>query len=652
MIAGAMLLAALLVLEARLASLQIQRHDELSAKAAGYTRQERRLEPWRGEIHDRAGHVLAVNTPTRTLYADLTVCTNRPVEVIHVLAPLLRTNESYLWRRLRPDAVPPRFRSAPGGGAPGTNRRAPKWSPARKAVELKRDVPPWEWERIRTNLALATFGLDPRSRRSADRALLGRLRRRAVFADEGQARVYPYGESLAQVLGFVGPAKGTGEMEGKAGIERSCNTLLAGVGGVLASEQDAAGRELPLRRQRLKEPVDGARVVLTIDLGLQRIVERALAEAMAKRQPRHASALILDVRTGDILAMASLPAFSPRHPGAADPATWRNPVISDRVEPGSTFKIVTFAAALEVAGLTPDQPILCGNERLGPEGLALRDHVGRGFRTAREALVKSSNTGLAELGLKTGGPALHTYMTNFGFGRPTGIALPGESPGYVPAAGSFDRYAITRLAIGQGVAVTQLQMALGMAAIANDGLLMSPRLVDRLESPTGVVVQRYAAQRPRRVISAATAAQMRETLCGVVSRAGTAPLAAPALYHAFGKTGTAQKADSRGYLKGRYYSSFVGCFPADRPVLCISVALDEPQNAYYGGTVAAPVFKAIADEAGAYLRIPPGRVQRPKPGDSVGPRVLLASGSVSGRPGIARVPAPAGGTNRALLARQ
>ena len=589
---GASLLAGFGWLQYRLVVLQIVRHKELSAKAEHYTRMIYFTEPWRGEIRDRAGNVLALSVPVKTIYADLAVCANRPTPVARVLASQLRTNEAHVANRLRTSRV----RYSPNGE-----------SVDKKSAILKRHVMPWEWERIKMALNQETYGIDPHSPKRADKSLLAKLRQRAVFAGNDQARVYPYAASFAHLLGYIGSKMGTPSLEGKAGIERALEKQLAGARGFCVSEKDAGGHELVFRRTHWVAPVNGNHVVLTIDLRLQQIVEQALAEAMVRHNPRNASALIVRPQTGEILALASLPAFLPQNPGASSPITWRNPVISDMIEPGSTFKIVTLAAALNEAVVTLDRLIFCENGRFRHKGLFLHDHAPHGWLTAKQAFAKSSNIGLAKTALLLGQERLYSYITNFGFGEITGIPLPSEMPGWVPHPTNWSGISITRIPIGHEVAVTQLQMTMAFCAIANDGRLMRPMLIDRLETPQGELLAQYHPQFVRSVVSFQAARQTKAALKAVISREGTGKLADLDAYSAAGKTGTALQSNKHGYIKGKYSSSFIGFFPADEPELCISVVLNEPHNGYLGGSVAAPVFKAIAQRAGPALGIPPDK---------------------------------------------
>jgi cell division protein FtsI/penicillin-binding protein 2 len=354
------------------------------------------------------------------------------------------------------------------------------------------------------------------------------------------------------------------------------------------------------------EPKDGLNLVLTIDSVLQNIVESALAEAKEKHTPLSISGIVVRPRTGEILAMATLPNFDPNNPGAAPADARRNRVIADIAEPGSTFKTVVVSGALNDGVVRLSDTFDCEHGHFHFAGRVLHDHESYGVLTVEGIITHSSNIGAAKIGIKLGENRLYDYIHNFGFGTRTGLPLQGEISGIVHPVKRWSKVSIAQIPMGQGIAVTSLQMMMAMCAIANKGVLMQPMLVDRLEDRNHVVVAQYSPQRVRRVISEAAAEQMVTALKTVASPQGTAPKAALAHYTVAGKTGTAQKSGgAEGYLKGKYFASFIGFFPADNPELCISVVMDEPKQGYYGGQIAAPVFKQIAEAAADYLNIRP-----------------------------------------------
>jgi cell division protein FtsI/penicillin-binding protein 2 len=447
----------------------------------------------------------------------------------------------------------------------------------------------------------------------AEAAFYRDLRQRAIFTDviDDQLRVYPNQVLAAQVLGFVGMDEKEingwryTETSGKDGVELSLDSKLAGVPGWLLTETDHRRREVVDLREQDVEPHDGLNVVLTIDSVVQHIVEVALADAMANHSPISASAVAVRPRTGEILAMATLPAFDPNNPGAAQPEARRNRVICDVAEPGSTFKIVVVSGALDDQIVKLTDVFDCEHGAFRYAGHFLHDHESYGLLTVENIVTKSSNIGAAKIGIKVGEKRLYDYLREFGFGARTGIPLPGEVAGIVHPVKNWSKVSIAQIPMGQGVAVTRLQLAMAMCAIANNGWLMRPMLVDRLEDRKGNVVAKFYPERVHPVIGETAARQMVQALKTVVSPEGTAPKAALEHYTVAGKTGTAQKAGLGGYLPGKYFSSFVGFFPADDPQLCILVMLDEPKQGYYGGQVAAPIFKQIAERAANCLNIRP-----------------------------------------------
>lgn len=588
---GALLILGFVWLEYRLVDLQILRHEELLAEAERYTRTVRRLEPVRGEIRDRNGRPLVVSGPVKTVYANLALCTNRLDAVARTAAPLLALEAEPLGRLLR-EAAAGQYEGYP--------------APLR-AVVLRRNVGLAEWRRLTNAMAAATFGLPavPRTRR--ERLELGRLQRHALFAQDDQVRRYPLTNALSSVLGMVARSTNGAGWVGVSGLEKLLDAHLAGVPGLCLSRQNAAGRELPFARTRYQAPLDGRHVRLTVDARLQAVAEAAAQRALTQHRARQVSILVVHPQTGEVLAWAQSPALNLAAPGSDPEATWRNVPIQDLVEPGSTFKIVVLAAALE-AGLTHlDDRVFCENGRLWVQGSALRDHDAYGWLTTLEGFAKSSNVLHAKLALLLGPEPFRQELEAFGFGARTGIELPGESRGLLPAPASWSKPVLVRLAIGQGVGVTQLQMAMAYCALANDGRLMQPRLLRQVEAPDGTVLWRSEPRMVRQVVSSRTAALVRRALEAVVEKGGTGQRAALPLHRVAGKTGTAQKADQSGYLRGRYHASFIGFLPASAPQLCIAVAVDEPAGDYYGGVVAAPVFREVAEQAVGLFHLPPDR---------------------------------------------
>ena len=583
----------------RLFEIQILRHVELQAKARQFTETTRILEARRGKILDRNGRVLANSVPTKIIYANLALCSNRVDQIAQTCGPLLGISPVELAGRLRASV-----QRSTGGGA-GNH----------KAIVLKRNVPVADWQALSSALALESFGFGKPLLAPAEKAQLQKLRHKLLFARDTQLRRYPYEQTPSQVVGFASPPTNGFGLEGVCGVERAFNKVLAGENGLCVSAQDAAGNELPLHRTQYKLPSDGANIVLTIDLRLQDIVEDALAAAVTKYRARGASAIVMNPRTFEVLAVAGLPSFNPQDPGASPAETWRIPAFSDRVEPGSTLKVITLAAALDLGLMTLDSGVYCEQGRYVVNHVLVRDHEPYGLLSLRQGFAKSSNIALAKTALELGSQRLYYYLTNFGFGRCTGIPMGGETSGWIGPPADWTTMKLTRAAFGQGVCVSQLQMAVAVCVIANDGRLMRPLLVSRIESPQGRVLQQFQPQFIRSVVRPQTAQQVKEAMKAVVAPGGTGTLAALDRYTTATKTGTAQKSNAQGFIPGRYYSSVIGFFPADAPQVVIAVALDEPENGYYGGKVVAPVFRTIAEQIATCLSIPPDKVERAPAGN-------------------------------------
>jgi cell division protein FtsI/penicillin-binding protein 2 len=603
------LVAGFVLLAARLVYLQIVRHDELSELVDQNTKRQFLLEPRRGDILDVKGNLLATSTFVKTVCADPTLLGNRQAEVARALEPLLEIPAARLYQ-----ALLPRVRTNADGTAVSV-----------KYVPLKRKVSTETWARIQSAMLGLNFHIDEARLPKSEQTFYRQLRERAVFCDpvDDQLRVYPNKALAAHVLGYVGVSEGEfggrrlTETSGKDGIELSLNTKLSGVRGWLKTETDFRKREIVRRREQDVDAQDGLNVVLTIDAVIQHIVETALAEAYKKHSPLSASCLVVRPRTGEILAMASLPNFDPNDLGSSSPDSRRNRMITDIVEPGSTFKVVVASAVLNEKMARLGEVFNCENGVFNYGGRTLHDHESYSALTLEGIITKSSNIGAAKLGIRLGEDNLYEYMRQFGFGQPTGIPLRGEQRGIVHPVKNWSKVSIAQIPMGHGIAVTRMQMIMAVCAIANDGWLMRPMLISRLEDREHQVVAGYEPLRVRQVISTETAHDMVKALKTVVSTNGTAVKAALQNYTVAGKTGTAQKVENGRYVHGKYFSSFIGFFPADDPELCISVMLDEPKQGYYGGQTAAPAFKQIAERAANYLNIRPDKLVDPAPGDFV-----------------------------------
>lgn len=580
----------------RLVDLQVLRHDELTAKAGQNTVREFWQAPRRGDILDANGNVLATSVAVKTVCADPSLIGGLRPQVARAIAPLLNLSEAELTAKLTPRMI--------------RNEKGETVTNGLQYVRLARAVPEETWRQVYATMTNLQFGFDETKLNRSQRGFLRNLRQHAVFAEPEQRRIYPNGALASQVIGFTGIEEQkvndhlVSQIVGRDGVEAEMQKPLAGVAGWRLTETDRARRELVQYRDEDVAERDGLNVVLTIDAAVQHIVETALADALQKHTPKSITGIVMRPKTGEILAMASLPNYDPNKPNSITPET-RNRVITDVVEPGSTFKIVVAAGALDDSIIRLTDQFDCERGHFAFAGRVLHDHDPYGMLSVKEILMKSSNIGSAKIGIKMGAQGLYDHAWDFGFGQRTGIPLPGEVRGVLYPVNKWYKVSLAQIPMGHGVLVTRLQMLNAMATIANDGWLMRPMIVSRLEERDGSVVQRYAPERVRRVISEKAAHDMVEALKTVPSKEGTAPDAALKSYVAAGKTGTAQKAENGAYVRGKYVSSFIGFFPADNPELCISVVMDEPKEGYYGGRVCGPVFREISERCASYLNIPP-----------------------------------------------
>lgn len=610
------LVLAFLGLGCRLVDLQILRHEPLKALAQQNTQREFLYEPRRGDILDVKGNLLATSVSVKVVCADPTLIGSRAPEVARAIAPVLQLSEAELVQKLTPRT------RVNEKGVTITN----------SYVRLRTRVPVETWELVKSNMANLTFGIDESKLPLRERMFYSNLRKKALYTEEYPIRVYPNQTLAAHVLGFAVTSERKidehliNEIQGREGIERVMNSKLSGVPGWRLTETDRRGRELVSFREQDVEPREGVNVVLTIDSFIQNVIESVLSDLMEKHTPISASAMVVRPRTGEILGMATYPTFDPNNPGVWSSEERRNRIITDVVEPGSTFKAMVLSSALSDGTIRLTDTFFCENGRFAHGGRILHDHEAYGTLSVKEIIMKSSNIGSAKVGLKMGEHRLYESLVDFGFGQKTGITLPGEVRGFYDPVKAWNKVTIVQIPMGHAVAVTRLQMLMAMSAIANKGTLMRPMIVDRLEDASGKLVVKYSPQAARRVVRESAALDMIEALKSVVSTNGTAPKARLERYTVAGKTGTAQKVEGGRYVRGKYISSFIGFFPADNPELCISVVLDEPKEGYYGGQVAAPAFRQIAERAASYLNIRPDIEEKNPSPDMVHseqPRVAL-----------------------------
>ena len=406
-----------------------------------------------------------------------------------------------------------------------------------------------------------------------------------------ERRTYPQGTVAAHVVGYAGT-----DNKGLEGLERSLDRRLTGRPGYEIVTRDAEGRPVDVVGSRAERP--GQNVVLTLDHQLQANAEQRLAEAMRQWDAKGATAIVMDTKSGAILAMASAPTFDANRFSTAPENARRNRAVTDVYEPGSTFKIVTIAAALEDQIVSPLSRFTLAPTIQVADRVIHEAHVrGTETMTVRQILAESSNVGTITIAERLGGGELSSWIDRFGFGKTTGIDYPGESAGMVLPYDKWSGSTIGTVPIGQGIAVTPLQMVSAYAAIGGGGVLPRPYLVQKIGG------RKVKHEPGRRVVSEGTAERMMSMFRSVVVE-GTGTQAAIPGYTVAGKTGTAQKAENGRYVS-KYVASFVGLVPARKPRLAILVMVDEPHGNIYGGVVAAPIFRDIARFALQYLEIPP-----------------------------------------------
>lgn len=547
---GASLLALFGILIVRSIDLQLVKGEVFRTLADRQQQRTWNQAPRRGEIVDRNGEKLAVSVLADSVYADPTEVEEADV-VARKLAPLLHKPAYELKRLLRRDA---RF----------------AW--------LARQVEP--------------------STAAAVRA----LHLKGIHLTQEPKRYYPHGPLMGQTLGFVNI-----DSAGLEGIEKSYDTYVRGKAEVLALQRDATGRGLLLDTKLARLNGAGYSLELTVDKAIAWEAQKALDDAVARYQAANGVAVVQDVETGAILAIAISPPFDPNRYSTYPAGYGRNRVVADAYEPGSTFKALLLAAALAEGVVHENTLIDCEQGRYQVADRPIHDTKKLGVITASDVIKLSSNIGALKIGRMLGREKLYRYYRDFGVGEPTGIDLPAETPGMVRPLAKWNEVLHATAAYGQGIAVTPLQVVTAFSALANGGKLLRPFIVARVIDNQGGVVFENQPEVRRQVVSARVAARVLRVLERVVEEGGTGTLARIPGYSVAGKTGTAQKIDPvrGGYSREHYIASFAGVVPARDPRVAIYVSVNEPKGEIYGGTVAAPVFAAIAAKAMERLHVPP-----------------------------------------------
>jgi cell division protein FtsI (penicillin-binding protein 3) len=528
--------------------LQVYEGPWLSRRATGQVEDSLRTVGKRGTIFDRRSHEMAVSI-------DVTSIAVRPRQVKDVdgtvkeLARVLKKKPSEVKARL-------------AGGKP--------------FVWVKRQATPKEAEAVKQ---LRLPGIE-------------------FVADSN--RFYPNRALAAHVLGFTG-------MDGKGleGIEYFYDRDLRGTETSVKVLKDARGNGFQTEPPSDNESA-GKNIVLTLDHGIQFITETALNEAVESTRARSGMAVVMEPRTGAILALALAPAFNPNAYEDAKKPLWRNRTITDPFEPGSIIKIFVAAAALEFTHLSPQTTFNCENGAYRIGKYTVHDVHHYGVLTLQDIIKFSSNIGAAKIGEKVGPEKLYQTLRLFGFGQKTGIDGPAETTGLLMPSKKWADIDTAAISFGHGISVSAVQLITAVSAIANDGVLMKPRLVQAVTDPQGQILQQFEPEEVRRVVSVQTARTVKDIMQAVILPGGTGVQAALEGYSVCGKTGTARKVDESGqYSNERHVASFIGFAPVETPRIAVLVVIDEPKGQIYGGAVAAPVFKKIAQTTLNYLNVPP-----------------------------------------------
>jgi cell division protein FtsI (penicillin-binding protein 3) len=540
---------------ARSTYLQVFLHQDLTERAVAQYQKQVYLAPSRGMIYDRRGREMAVNVDTYSVYA-VPGAIKEKSRAAGRLAATLDVSAAKLEGSL-------------------ANRRGFMW--------IKRQVTPTEARAVK-EMGIEGLGLYTESR-----------------------RFYPHRDLASQVIGFAGV-----DSQGLEGIEYQYDRHLKGNAGWLMVQRDALDRPVFVDRYQDDPENRGEDLTLTIDRNIQFFAQEEIRRAVEEAGAKEGMVIVMDPVSGEILAMAQAGYFNPNRAASRDEETRRNICLTHLFEPGSTMKPFILATALEEGTATLNSVFNCGNGSITIYGKTIEDVHPYGALTAREIIAKSSNVGAIRIGQTLKRERLHQGLSAFGFGRPTGVDLPGESRGILHPPSQWSGMSQPALSFGHEIGVTPLQMTVAYAAIASGGMLTPPSVVRSLTRDGRTEVPKREAA--RRVISSKTAADLRDALRQAVTD-GTAKAAAIPGYTVAGKTGTAKKVDAAagGYASGKYLSSFVGFVPAHDPAVVILVMVDEPVGAYYGGSVAAPVFARAGERILHYLAVPPDNPQELMP---------------------------------------
>ena len=550
------LLCIAVVLVGRLFFLQIIDKSDLQAKNLSQVQVDRKLQSPRGTIYDRNGRPLAMSVVTKSLYADPKMIKQSPSEVADLIAPYVTMSKEDIVKSLQEDTA-------------------------------------FVWiDRM----------MEPEKSKAVAQLIEDKNVEGLNFVEESK-RYYPNGNLAAQVLGFVGT-----DDKGLDGLEMVLDDELKGGIQKELVATDRKGNAIFGSVLSKYLPDKGKSVTLTIDASIQFIAERALDKAMEDTGAKHASVIVMDPKTGEILAMANRPTYDPNHYSQGSEEDFKNIAVTNLYEPGSTFKPIIASAALASGKWKLDQ-VYNDKGSFAANGHVMQNWNGEGYGPVRliDILKFSINTGMAEIGTTTGADILSKYVRNYGFGSKTGIELPGEGDGILYNPDDMSKLDVATMSIGQGIAVTPLQMVRAFGAIANGGSMMKPHIVKSYSNIKGEVTSTTETSVVGQPVPAETAKTIVDILEKEVSEGGGTKAMVEG-YHFGGKTGTAQKLDTKhgGYLDGQYIASFIGFGPVEDPKFVVLVVIDDPQKgSYYGSQIVAPVFKDIVSQLVRYYQMSP-----------------------------------------------
>jgi cell division protein FtsI (penicillin-binding protein 3) len=534
----------------RMFQLQVLKKEQLYKLAARQHHIQIPLVPKRGVIYDSKDNELAVSIEVDSVYAD----SKKVVDVEKAardLTGILRIDRRELKQKLR-------------------SRKSFEW--------IQRKISPKESGEIKA------------------------LRLSGIHMLKENRRFYTNNQLAAHVIGFVGL-----DSKGLEGVEFQYDAMLNGDPHVWTLSRDALGRELVMGNAVPKQEDHHRNIFLTLDRHLQHVVEAELNRAVQQWGAGGGMAIAMEPRSGKVLAMASNPTFNPNQFYHYRSRNWRNRAISDNFEPGSLFKPILAAAALEAKIVRPSDSFYCENGSYKVYDRTIRDQTKHGWLTFKQIIKYSSNIGASKVAEKMGKERLYHYICAFGFGEKTRVGLPGEGKGIVHHPRYWPPVVLDTISFGQGISVTGIQLVTALSAIANGGVLMRPYVVEKMTNEKGEVVESFQPEMVRRVISEETARKVAGLLKGATEKGGTGEGAVPAGYEVAGKTGTAQKVEPlfKEYSEDRTHAGFIGFVPPDDPKIVLLVVIDEPQGSRTGGAVAAPVFKAIMEKVLPYLNVHP-----------------------------------------------